>query len=119
TVTGPVSGYPAPVQSALGWAVREAATNVLRHGDARRCAMALRVKEGRVVLTVENDGVPRSGGPGRGAGLIGLRERLAEIGGTLRAGPTGDGRFLLTAEVPLPAHSGEAAPAAAIGTSDP
>ncbi|MFI8092927.1 sensor histidine kinase [Streptomyces sp. NPDC086080] len=114
TVTGPAAGFPAPVQSALGWAVREAATNVLRHGDARRCAMELRVKEGRVVLTVENDGVPRTGGPDRGAGLIGLRERLAEIGGTLRAGPTGDGRFLLTAEVPLPAHSGEAAPAAVV-----
>ncbi|MEY7978352.1 sensor histidine kinase [Streptomyces pilosus] len=109
TVTGPVTGYPAPVQSALGWVVREAATNVLRHGDARRCAMELKVREGRVVLTVENDGVPQSGGPGGGAGLVGLRERLAEIGGTLRAGPAGEGRFLLTAEVPLPAHSGEAA----------
>ncbi len=108
-VTGPVTGYPAPVQSALGWVVREAATNVLRHGDARRCVMELRVREGRVVLTVENDGAPQSGGPGRGAGLVGLRERLAEIGGTLRAGPAGEGRFLLTAEVPLPTHSGEAA----------
>lgn len=109
TVTGPVTGYPAPVQSALGWVVREAATNVLRHGDARRCAMELRVREGRVVLTVENDGVPESGGPGRGAGLVGLRERLAEIGGTLRAGPAGEGRFLLTAEVPLLTRSGETA----------
>ncbi|MBT3155327.1 sensor histidine kinase [Streptomyces sp. CHD11] len=119
TVTGPVTGFPAPVQSALGWAVREAATNVLRHGDARRCAMELRVREGRVVLTVSNDGVvPQSGGPSRGAGLVGLRERLAEIGGTLRAGPTGDGQFLLTVEVPLPAHSGEAAPAAAGQTPD-
>ncbi|CAL9508229.1 sensor histidine kinase [Streptomyces griseomycini] len=112
TVTGPVAGLPAPVQSALGWVVREAATNVLRHGDAQRCTVGLRMREGRVVLTVENDGVPQTGGPGRGAGLVGLRERLAEIGGTLRAGPTGDGRFLLTAEVPLPSHSGEAPPAA-------
>ncbi|WP_407110603.1 sensor histidine kinase [Streptomyces sp. DSM 116494] len=119
TVSGPVTGFPAPVQSALGWAVREAATNVLRHGDARRCAMELRVRKGRVVLTVRNDGVPpQSGGPSRGTGLVGLRERLAEIGGTLRAGPTGDGQFLLTAEVPLPAHSGEAAPATAVQTPD-
>ncbi|WP_193513300.1 sensor histidine kinase [Streptomyces griseoloalbus] len=112
TVTGPVTGFPAPVQSALGWVVREAATNVLRHGDARRCTMTLGVREGRVVLTVENDGVPRTDGPGRGSGLVGLRERLAEIGGTLRAGPVGDGSFLLTVEVPLPAHPGEAPPAA-------
>ncbi|GAA2571148.1 MULTISPECIES: sensor histidine kinase [Streptomyces] len=119
TVTGPVTGLPAPVQSALGWVVREAATNVLRHGDARRCAVKLRVREGRVVLTVENDGVPQAGGPGRGSGLVGLRERLAEIGGTLRAGPAGDGLFLLTAEVPLPAHSGEAPPAASAAAHAP
>ncbi|TWF86593.1 two-component system sensor histidine kinase DesK [Streptomyces capillispiralis] len=119
TVTGPVTGLPSPVQSALGWVVREAATNVLRHGDARRCAMALTVDEGRVVLTVENDGVPQGGGSGGGSGgalgggsgLVGLRERLAEIGGTLRAGPLDEGSFLLTVEVPLPSHSGEAHPA--------
>ncbi|MGP3734922.1 sensor histidine kinase [Streptomyces sp. GDS52] len=108
-VTGSATGLPAQVQSALGWVVREAVTNVLRHGDARRCAVGIRVLKGqtvRTVLTVENDGVPENGGSGRGAGLVGLRERLAEIGGTLRAGPTGDGRFLLTAEVPLPSAAG-------------
>ncbi|MGW5214450.1 sensor histidine kinase [Streptomyces sp. NPDC004051] len=115
TVTGSPTGLPAQVQSALGWVVREAVTNVLRHGDAQRCAVGIRALKGqtslkgqtvRTVLTVENDGVPENGGPGRGAGLVGLRERLAEIGGTLRAGPTGDGRFLLTAEVPLPSAAG-------------
>ncbi|MGC3002813.1 sensor histidine kinase, partial [Streptomyces sp. G35A] len=119
TVTGSATGLPAPVQSALGWVVREAATNVLRHGDARRCAVGLTALEGRVVLTVENDGVPPAGGRGRGAGLVGLRERLAEIGGTLRAGPAGDGRFLLTAEVPLPSHPGEAPSGAAVAPSVP
>jgi two-component system sensor histidine kinase DesK len=97
------------VQSALGWVVREAATNVLRHGDARRCAVRLRVLEGRVVLSVENDGVSEAGaesgaGPA-GSGLAGLRERLAEIDGTLEAGPAGQGLFRLTAEVPLPSRS--------------
>ncbi|MFE9920504.1 sensor histidine kinase [Streptomyces sp. NPDC005774] len=110
TVTGPAVGLPAQVQSALGWVVREAATNVLRHGDPRWCAVEVRVLEERAVLTVENDGAPDgAGGPGRGSGLIGLRERLAEIGGTLRAGPTGDGRFLLTAEVSLPSEAGAGA----------
>ncbi|MET9819538.1 sensor histidine kinase [Streptomyces sp. NPDC006355] len=107
TVGGaPVAGLPPAVQSALGWVVREAATNVLRHGDARRCAVRLRVLEGRVVLSVENDGVSESGkepgaGPS-GSGLAGLRERLAEIEGTLEAGPAGRGLFRLTAEIPLP-----------------
>ncbi|MFJ4558171.1 sensor histidine kinase [Streptomyces massasporeus] len=104
------AGLPTAVQSALGWVVREAATNVLRHGDARRCAVRLQVLEGRVVLSVENDGVSEAGaeseaGPS-GSGLAGLRERLAEIDGTLEAGPAGQGLFRLTAKIPLPSRSG-------------
>ncbi|MFG2359223.1 sensor histidine kinase [Streptomyces sp. NPDC048521] len=104
---------PAEVQSALGWVVREATTNVLRHGDANRCAVGLRMRQGHVVLTVENDGVTgasgstgtgadRAGSPsGGGSGLAGLRERLAAVDGSLVAGVVGAGRFRLVAEVPL------------------
>ncbi|MEU6009388.1 sensor histidine kinase [Streptomyces sp. NPDC047453] len=102
-VTGSTAGLPAPVQSALAWVVREAATNVLRHGDAQRCTVSLRVAGGRAELCVENDGVPDSpAGDRPGSGLAGLRERLSELDGTLRAGPAERGRFRLTAEVPLP-----------------
>ncbi|MEU9454619.1 histidine kinase [Streptomyces sp. NPDC048277] len=66
-VTGDADGLPAEVQSALGWVVREATTNVLRHGDAGRCAVGLRMREGSVVLTVENDGVAVRGNGGGGA----------------------------------------------------
>ncbi len=80
---------------------------MLRHGDARRCAVLIRVEEGLVVLSVENDGVPQDAGarPSGGSGLAGLGERLAEVGGTLRAGPTGDGLFRLAVEVPLPSDA--------------
>ncbi|MFI6377472.1 sensor histidine kinase [Streptomyces sp. NPDC050546] len=107
TFTGPAAGLPSPVQSTLGWVVREAATNVLRHGDARRCAVLIRVEEGLVALSVENDGVPQDAGarPSGGSGLAGLSERLAEVGGTLRAGPTEDGLFRLAVEVPLPSDA--------------
>lgn len=116
-ITGTAADLPAQVQSALGWVVREATTNVLRHGDARSCALALRVTEERVTLTVENDGAPDGtepgpgpdggSGPGRGSGLVGLRERLGEVDGVLRAGASG-GVFRLTADVPLsPAPDGE------------
>lgn len=103
TITGSPAGLPASAQSALGWVMREAATNVLRHGDARRCTVELKVTEGRVVLSVENDGVRgETGGRGTGSGLAGLRERLTGIGGTLETGPVGEESFRLTAEVPLP-----------------
>ncbi|MFI2431836.1 sensor histidine kinase [Streptomyces sp. NPDC018693] len=102
-VDGEAEGLPAEVRSALGWVVRETATNVLRHGDAARCAVRLRVTEGRVVLTVENDGAGASedGAGGGGSGLAGLRERLRQVDGTLEAGPAGDGVFRVVAQVPL------------------
>ncbi|MFE4697661.1 histidine kinase [Streptomyces sp. NPDC056738] len=104
SVTGTAAGLPAQVQSALGWVVREATTNVLRHGNARTCALSLRVTRERVTLTVENDGVPGDPGPvpgpGRGSGLVGLRERLEKVDGALLTAASA-GVFRLTAEVPL------------------
>ncbi|ULR51746.1 sensor histidine kinase [Streptomyces deccanensis] len=102
------AGLPGEVQSALAWVVREATTNVLRHGNADQCAVVLRVREGQVVLTVENDGIRTGGGEqavgsvsGAGSGLAGLRERLAVVDGTLEAGPVGGEAFRVVARVPL------------------
>ncbi|MFI1735917.1 sensor histidine kinase [Streptomyces acidicola] len=128
-VRGETAGLPTEVQSALGWVVREATTNVLRHGDAGRCEVGIRVLEGRVVLTVENDGAEseetenegaenegsanggaENGGvfdgplESRGSGLAGLRERLAAVDGTLEAGRVRKGVFRVVAEVPLAAN---------------
>ncbi|MEW2396668.1 histidine kinase [Streptomyces sp. NPDC046862] len=100
-VRGETAGLPADVQSALGWVVREAATNVLRHGDAGRCEVGIRVLEGRVVLTVENDGASDVPPESRGSGLAGLRERLAAVDGTLEAGRVRKGVFRVVADVPL------------------
>ncbi|MFJ9816111.1 sensor histidine kinase [Streptomyces sp. NPDC101151] len=105
-VRAEAGGLPAEVQAALGWVVREAATNVLRHGDAGRCSVRVRVREGRVVLTVENDGAADALDSG-GSGLAGLRERLALVDGTLEAGRAGKDRFRLVAEVPLSQKAGE------------
>ncbi|KOU15741.1 histidine kinase [Streptomyces sp. WM6372] len=89
------------VQSALGWVVREAATNVLRHGDARSCVIRLTAPDGgALTLVVENDGAPEAPAGPPGSGLAGLRERLAALDGTLEAGPVGGGRFRLLARIP-------------------
>ncbi|MEO3756023.1 histidine kinase [Streptomyces sp. B6B3] len=94
------------VQAALGWVVREATTNVLRHADAASCEIRLRAAAAETVLTVTNDGVPaspeagaRSGAAAGGTGLAGLRERLAALGGTLNTRAR-NGTFVLTASVP-------------------
>ncbi|AZQ35830.1 sensor histidine kinase [Streptomyces cyaneochromogenes] len=100
-VTGEAAGLPVEVQSALAWVVREATTNVLRHGDAERCLVGVRVSEGRVMLTVENDGAAEASDGGGGSGLAGLRERLAAVDGTLETGRGGEGVFRLVAQVPL------------------
>ncbi|GAA3068782.1 histidine kinase [Streptomyces roseofulvus] len=104
-VDAPAVELPSGVQSALGWVVRETTTNVLRHGDPRRCAIALRRTADGVLLTVENDGAAVRDGaaaPGRtGSGLAGLRERLGAVGGTLEAGFVDPHSFRVTARVPL------------------
>lgn len=99
------SRLPRPVQAALGWVVREGATNVLRHADATWCTVRVGtdVDGGNALLVMENDGVHGSSAGARGgSGLAGLRERLAGLGGTLRVAGEGErGTFRLTAEIPL------------------
>lgn len=95
------AALPPTAQSVLGWVVREAATNVLRHSEAAHCTVRLRVENGRARLEVENDGVPGQAPGAGGTGLLGLRERLTAHGGSLVLPPAGPGRFRLTASLPL------------------
>ncbi|MHC5259305.1 sensor histidine kinase [Streptomyces sp. UC4497] len=101
TVTGSAAGLPGEAQSALGWVVREATTNVLRHGDAKACRVELVTGAEEFVLTVENDGAGASAGGGQGSGLAGLRERLAAVDGELEAGEVRAGVFRVVAKVPV------------------
>ncbi|MEV7021502.1 histidine kinase [Kitasatospora sp. NPDC093558] len=94
---------PPPVQSVLGWVIREATTNVLRHSEAAHCLIRLRREDGRAVLELENDGVPEVPLPsqGGGTGLRGLRERLAAHDGELTVPTAAPGTFRMLAAVPL------------------
>ncbi|MFI9327304.1 sensor histidine kinase [Kitasatospora sp. NPDC052868] len=92
---------------ALAWALREAVTNIVRHGEgATVCTVtADEAWEGDgeryAVLEITDNGAgPGKSGPGNG--LSGLEERLALVGGRLETGPGARGRgFRLRALVPL------------------
>jgi two-component system sensor histidine kinase DesK len=103
----------------LGWVVREAVTNVVRHSDARRCEITVEGTAERVRLMVTDDGTGKAVSRPRegigGTGLTGLTERLAAAGGSLTAGPSPRGGFTVTAELPTSAE--ELMPAAATATA--
>lgn len=82
----------------LAWAVREGATNMLRHSDAMSCSISAARHDGVVRLEVVNDGV--RGPAGDGHGLAGLDERARELSGRVDAGLTPDGRFRLVVDIP-------------------
>jgi len=81
----------------LGWVVREGVTNIVRHSAAEHVAITGRRRDGRVSLVIGNDGAGPPGPPG--AGLDGLRARIAARGGTLVAGQEDD-RFQLVVDIP-------------------
>jgi two-component system sensor histidine kinase DesK len=87
------------VDETLGWVVREAITNVVRHSQASRCRVATVVADGEVRLEVADDG--RGGAPADGMGLTGVRERLAAVGGTLDVHTSPEAGFRVVARVPV------------------
>ncbi|MET9778646.1 histidine kinase [Streptomyces sp. NPDC006367] len=97
--TGPP--LPPQTEALLGWVVREAVTNVVRHSGASRCEIAVSGGAERVRLTVTDDGTGGDGTVrGTGTGLTGLAERLAGAGGSLTASVAARGGFEVTAELP-------------------
>lgn len=68
-------------ENALAMGLREGMTNVLRHAQATRVAVAISQQGGTVQLEVKDDG--RGCGSGPGNGLTGMRERVEALGGTL------------------------------------
>ncbi|RKT67138.1 two-component system sensor histidine kinase DesK [Saccharothrix variisporea] len=102
-VTGDAADVPPPLQPLFGALVREGTTNVLRHSRARRCAVAVDVGEGQVSVRVRNDGVrpdePVGSSGEAGAGLAGLRERFATVGGLVEAAVSGVDGFELVGRV--------------------
>lgn len=80
--------------------VQEALTNTRKHAhDATNVEVDVRLTASAVLLSVVDNGTARPPHSG-GFGLVGMRERVHELGGRFFAGATGDG-WLVTAELPL------------------
>jgi signal transduction histidine kinase len=96
-----LGGVSAGAQLTVCAVVREGLTNALRHAGHTRARVEVGRRAGILVATVRDDGPAGDGPahPGAGQGLIGLRERVTALDGTLHAAPEGRG-FVLSARIP-------------------
>ena len=114
--TDPTDRIPAATAQVLHRVVQESLTNVLRHAPGADTRVLLRTEMGRAALVVENAPTPRPPGTQasdahvgdgedgpvhHGFGLIGMRDRVADLGGSFAAGPTPEGGWRVRAELPV------------------
>ena len=106
----PAVPVPPPVALAAYRIVQESLTNVVRHAGRAAATVAIRHAGGDLLVEVVNDGAPAPAafGDGTGAGLAGMRERAAALGGTLEAGPRAGGGFAVRARLPMAGVTGAA-----------
>ncbi len=89
----------APVESAAYFAVSEVLTNAVKHSGAGRIRAGLHHREGRLRITVTDDG--RGGAViGAGSGLAGVERRLGTFDGVLAVDSPAGGPTLVTMEIP-------------------
>ena len=83
---GQEPALPAAVEVAVYRIVTEALTNVVRHARAATCWLRIDTRD-MVEIDVVDDGIGLNGRNGNGVGLAAMRERAAELGGTVTLGP--------------------------------
>ena len=109
---GEVRPLPFGVDVAAFRIVQEALTNVTRHAGRATATVRLTYGDRDLIVEVDDDGrgVPSAVPAGRGAssgpdgggrGIVGMRERVAALGGELEAGPREGGGFRVRARLPL------------------
>jgi signal transduction histidine kinase len=94
---------PEPTGHALLRITQEACANAVRHGHAGQLAVSLIQRHGYVELAVRDDGTGFDvAGPSAGAGLVHIRDRAAEVGGTVTIDSTPGSGTAVTVRVPAP-----------------
>ena len=97
----PSGPLPAAIETAAYRMVVEAMTNAVRHSGGMRCTVSILIGDDAVELSVRDDGngLKPDGTPG--VGLRSMRERAAEVGGTLSIQSPPKGGTVITARLPL------------------
>jgi len=100
---------PGPVEVAAYYVVSEALTNAAKHARASVVTVELHAHDAVLRLVIRDDGIGGAD-PGQGSGLLGLRDRIEALGGTLQVtSPAGNGTTLQV-QVPLEDQSGPVSP---------
>jgi signal transduction histidine kinase len=101
---GEVRRLPFAVDVAAFRIVQEALTNVSRHAGPATATVRVSYGDGELTVQVDDDGrgpSPHRAAAGSGNGIVGMRERVAVLGGDLQAGPRPGGGFRVRARLPL------------------
>jgi signal transduction histidine kinase len=98
-VDGDLAAVPPTVALAGYRVVQEALTNITKHAAGSRARIAVAARPGCLEVTATDDGGVSRDPIGAGRGLVGLRERVALLGGSFEAGPVPDG-FRVRARLP-------------------
>jgi signal transduction histidine kinase len=93
-------GFTAEQEVVIYRVVQEALTNVARHAEARLARVGLETDGPRLRLTVEDDGRGVAGEPTPHLGLLGMRERVTALGGTLAVAASPSRGFRVEALIP-------------------
>ena len=100
-VEGRPAALPPGVDLSAYRIVQEALTNVIKHAGPASAEVIVRYAADRVEVEVRDDGHPPAGSTTGGNGLIGMRERVAMLGGELQTGVLRGGGFAVRARLPI------------------
>jgi signal transduction histidine kinase len=100
---GQVRAVPFGMDVAAFRIVQEALTNVTRHAGPASATVRVSYGDWDLIVEVDDDGRGplAHNGAGGGMGIVGMRERVATLGGELQAGPRPGGGFQVWARLPL------------------
>ena len=96
---GAARPLPAAVDLSAYRIVQEALTNTLKHAGAEHATVRVRYGD-ELALEIRDDGTGAADGNG-GSGLVGMRERVAMLGGRVDTGPRPGGGYLVSAQIPI------------------